>query len=450
MKKKSPTSAQKKRSASTHDKHSVTDYKNPLRQYHPATSVILAGYRAGLSEYSVKAPVFRTSTFEFHSSKEGELFFQRAYHLKGDDGKEPGLIYSRLNNPNIEIVEDKIVAAEKGANCALLFPSGMSAITTSILALLPQGAKILYSDPVYGGTYLFFKEFCPHRFGIKTIPVDTSQLSQLKKVLKTEGPFDMLYIESPTNPTMRLSDIQECARLAKESSNGNTLVVIDNTFMGPVFQQPFLLGADLVIYSATKFLGGHSDLLAGVCLAKDKSLIKKIQDYRTILGPTPAPDVAWLLSRSIETVWVRMQRQAEKATKIANSLKKHPAIEHIFYPGLLPEQSKKIKSSDLIEQARIFKKQCLGPGSLISFKLKNNTRQAAYTVLDALKIFHLAVSLGGTESLIQHPRSMTHADMTPSDLDRAHIYEGLIRISVGLESSEDLIEDLTQALDHLI
>ncbi|OFZ31061.1 MAG: hypothetical protein A2622_00200 [Bdellovibrionales bacterium RIFCSPHIGHO2_01_FULL_40_29] len=415
----------------------VRDYKDPLREYHPATAVILAGYRSGLSENSVKPPLFRTSTFEFSTAKDGEKFFQRAYHLPGDDKKEPGLIYSRLNNPNIEIAEDKLIAAEVGAKHALLFPSGMSAISLTILSLLPANAKILYTDPVYGGTYMYFKEFCPNRFGIKTFPVDTSDLAQTKKCLQKEGPFDMIYLETPANPTMRLTDISAIKDLAKKYSP-KALIAVDNTFMGPVFQSPLVLGADIVIYSATKFLGGHSDILAGVTLTKDQTLIHKIRDYRTILGATAAPDTAWLLTRSIETLWVRMQRQAEKAAKVAAQISQHPKISDIFYPGLLTPKD--------ANQYEIFKKQCHGAGSMITFNLKKNTRGAAFRFLDSLQICHLAVSLGGTETLIEHPRSMTHSDMTLADLDRAGIGEGMIRLSVGLESSEDLVKDIFQGL----
>lgn len=418
--------------------NSQRHYKDPLREYHPATSVILAGYRSGLSQNSVKPPLFRTSTFEFSSAEEGAQFFARAYHLPGDDGKEPGLVYSRLNNPNSEIAEDKLVAAEVGASHALLFPSGMNAISTAIMALLPKGAKILYTDPVYGGTYLFFKEFCPKRFDIETRSVDTSDLKKTEAALKKYGPFDMVYIETPANPSLVLTDIEAVAKMAKKISGPQTLIAVDNTFMGPVFQRPFELGADVVLYSATKFLGGHSDIISGVVLTKDKKLIDVIRDYRTILGSTPSPDNAWLLTRSIETLWVRMQRQSEKAVKVANAIKNHPKIAKVVFPGLLST-----KDGDAY---RIFKKQCYGPGSMISFYLKKNSRKAAFKFLNSLKVCHLAVSLGGTESLIEHPRSMTHSDMSIEDLDRAEISEGMIRLSVGLESSDDIIEDLLNAL----
>lgn len=417
------------------------DYKDPLRQYHPATSVILAGYRSGLSQYSVKAPLFRTSTFEFSNAEEGALFFARAYHLPGDDGKEPGLVYSRLNNPNTEIAEDKLVAAEAQATAALLFPSGMSAISTAVMALLPKGAKILYTDPVYGGTYMFFKEFCPTRFGIDTMSVDTSDLKKTEAIFKKHGPFDMVYLETPANPTLQLTDIEAIVKLAKKVSGPKTIVAVDNTFMGPVFQRPFELGADIVLYSATKFLGGHSDIIAGAVLAKDKKMLNPIRDFRTILGSTPSPDTAWLLTRSIETLWVRMNRQSEKAMKVAAAIEGHPKIEKVLYPGLL-------KSTDG-EAFRIFKKQCYGPGSMITFYLKKNSRKAAFKFLNSLQVCHLAVSLGGTESLIEHPRSMTHSDMTVEDLNRAGITEGMIRLSVGLESSEDIVADLMNALKKI-
>lgn len=422
-------------------KRSSRHYKDPLRHLHPATSVILAGYRSRLSEYSVKAPLFRTSTFEFPNAAEGAKFFRRAYHLPGNDGKEPGLVYSRLNNPNVEIVEDKLVAAEVGAGQAALFPSGMSAITTAILALVPQGGKILYTDPVYGGTYLFFKEFCPKRFGIQTMAVDTTDIDAVKRAIAENGPFDLVYLETPANPTLTLTDIEKIVRVAKTLSGRQMLVAVDNTFMGPVFQSPFQLGADLVLYSATKFLGGHSDIISGVVLTQDPRKMTPIRDYRTILGCTPAPDNAWMLTRSIETLWVRMARQAEKAEKVARAIQRHPKIKKVIFPGLL-------KPSDGTPY-RVYKKQCSGPGSMLSFYLKDDSRKAAFKFLNNLQVCHLAVSLGGTESLIEHPRSMTHSDMSLDDLNRAGITEGMIRLSVGLESSDDLIADLESALKSM-
>ena len=415
------------------------DYKDPLRDFHPSTAVIHAGYRARLSENAVKPPVFRTSTFQFSSAAEGAKFFERAYHLPGDDGQDPGLVYSRLNNPSTEIFEDKMVALEANATHAAAFPSGMGAITTAILALVPQGGRILYSDPVYGGTYFFLKHLCPARFGITTVSVDTSNLAHTEQMLRTNGPFDMVFLETPANPTLVLTDIEAVTGLVRRHGGLRTIIAVDNTFLGPVFQRPFLHGADLVLYSATKFIGGHSDLLAGIALTTSAELMRPMLDYRTILGSTIAPDTAWMLTRSIETLWIRMERQAEKAMKIATALQQHPKVARICFPGLLTPGDGAAYAT--------YTKQCSGPGSVISFHLKDGTRDTAYRVLDAVRLCHLAVSLGGTESLIEHPRSMTHSDMASEDLDRCGITEGMIRLSVGLESSDDMIDDLVQALE---
>ena len=426
----------------TQDRHSQDqDYKDPLRAFHPSTAVIHAGYRTRLSENAVKPPVFRTSTFEFSSASDGGKCFERAYHLPGDDGQDPGLVYSRLNNPNTEIFEDKMVALEAGATHAAAFPSGMSAITTAIIALVPAGGRILYTDPVYGGTYFFLKHLCPGRFGIETVPVDTSDLANTEKALQTGGPYDMVFLETPANPTLSLTDIEAVATLVRRYRGPQTILAVDNTFLGPVFQRPFLNGADLVLYSATKFIGGHSDLIAGVALTRSAELMRPLRDYRAILGATIAPDTTWMLTRSIETLWIRMERQAEKATKIAAALQGHPKVERVLFPGLLTQSDGAAYTT--------YTRQCSGPGAVISFYLKDGTRDTAYRFLDTVHLCHLAVSLGGTEALIEHPRSMTHSDMTLEDLDRCHITDAMIRLSVGLESSDDIIQDLLQALDTI-
>ena len=415
-------------------------YKDTHRDLHPSTRAIVAGYSSRFSERSVKPPLFRTSTFEFTSAEEGREFFRRAYHLNGDDGKDPGLIYSRLNNPNVEIWEDKMVAVENGAAHAAGFPSGMNAITTSVLALVPGGGRILYTDPVYGGTY-FFLENLGARFGITAVSADTSDLAGVERLLQS-APFDMIFLETPANPTLTMTDIGAVCELARRYGDGRTLVAVDNTFLGPVFQQPFQHGADLVLYSATKFLGGHSDLIAGIALSgegpRGRELIARIRDYRTVLGGTLAPDTAWMLTRSIETCWLRMQRQAEKAEKVASALAGNRKVARVVFPGLLSETDG--------AAYRTYRKQCSGPGSMIAFYLKNQRRAAAYRFLNSVTIPHLAVSLGGTESLIEHPRTMTHSDLTEEALDRCGITDAMIRLSVGLESSDDLIRDLATAL----
>jgi methionine-gamma-lyase len=216
--------------------------------------------------------------------------------------------------------------------------------------------------------------------------------------------------------------------------------------MGPVFQSPFLFGADIVLYSATKFIGGHSDLIAGLVLSKDKDLMTKINTYRTILGPVVSPDTAWMLTRSVETVWLRMERQAQKAQKVASSLAAHPRVAKLCFPGLYAGET----STAMREiKTELWKRQCSGTGSMIAMVVRPSTRKAAFTVLNCMKIANLAVSLGSTETLVEHPRSMTHSDMTEEDLDACGIEEGMLRISIGLESSKDIVKDLLAALDMI-
>ena len=403
----------------------------------------MVGYDPALSENAVTVPIFPASTYVFPTAADGELQFARAYHLPRDDGQQPGLIYARLNNPNLEIFETKMAAIEEGAACAAVFPSGMSAITTAILATLGPNSRVLYTDPVYGGTY-FFLRFLGERFGITAVPVDTSQIDLVERALSdATEPFDMILIETPANPTLSMTNIRRVTELAKEyCGDKQTLVMVDNTFLGPVFLRPFECGADLVAYSATKFIGGHSDLIAGVILAKDPKLMSLIKDYRTILGGTVSPFTAWLLTRSLATLWPRMLWQAANAEKVARALAAdHPKVERVLYPGLLrPEDG---------EAYETYQQQCTGPGSLISFYLRDDSWDAAQRFLNSLETWHLAVSLGGVESLVEHPRRMTHSDMTSEDLDSCGITDGLIRLSVGTEDPADLISDLEQALDKV-
>lgn len=312
-----------------------------------------------------------------------------------------------------------------------------------------RGSGLFYccfpqSNPVYGGTYFFFKNVCPSRLGILTKAVDTSNLDKLAAAVQAAPRLDALYVESPANPTLRITDISAVCAIAR-SKNPNCIVLIDNTLMGPVFQQPFLHGADVVLYSATKFIGGHSDLLAGLALTVREDLIAKINGYRTILGPVISSDTSWMLTRSLETVWMRMEKQAEKAQKVAAALANHARVDRVLFPGFYSCDPSGVRQ---VEQ-QLFNRQCTGTGSMISIVVRPNSRKAAYAVLDGLKLVHLAVSLGSTESLVQHPRSMTHSDMTEEDLNACGISEGMLRISVGLEASADIIQDLLNALDQI-
>jgi methionine-gamma-lyase len=251
---------------------------------------------------------------------------------------------------------------------------------------------------------------------------------------------------------MSITDIALAAQLSKQK-NPDCLVLVDNTFMGPVFQAPFLHDADVVLYSATKFLGGHSDLVAGVVLttksAAGHDWMSNINLYRTILGPVVSPDTTWMLTRSLETVWLRMERQAQKAQQVAAALATHPRVEQVFFPGHYEYSADCMTTEELNQKTKVWKRQCTGTGSMMSIIVRPNTRRAAFQVLNGLEIAHLAVSLGSTETLVQHPRSMTHSDMSVQDLNSCGISEGMLRISVGLESSRDVIHDLCSALDRI-
>ncbi len=411
------------------------------RPFNPETLALGYGYDPSLSQGAIKPPVFLTSTFQFESAAHGKRFFELAYGLKDrEKGEDPGLIYSRLNNPNLQMFEERLAAwdqTEKGA----AFASGMSAISTSMLALLQPGDHVLSSAPVYGGTHFLFENILP-RFGIEVtqIPAGDDFVAQLAAQAEQIGPekLRVIYLETPANPSNLMVDIEAVSALARRLSVGERPIVtaVDNTFLGPVFQRPAALGADLVIYSATKFIGGHSDLIAGVVTGPE-GLLKEITAMRTILGTMATPFSGWLLLRSLETVSIRMRRQAKNARALAQLLAEHPKVERVYYPGLFEEGS---------AQKLIYDKQCTGPGSLIAFDVAGG-EEAAFRALDRFEVIRLAVSLGGTESLVEHPRSMTHADVPPEMLQRFGVGPGLIRLSVGIEHLSDLKRDLRHALD---
>lgn len=409
------------------------------RRFHPETFALGLGYDPDLSEGSVKTPVFLTSTFQFKNAAQGKQFFEQAYGLV-EHGEAMGLIYSRLNNPNLQIYEERIAAWEE-MDRAALFASGLSAISTTIFALLRPGDVIISTLPIYGGTHFLFEHILPE-FGIRTIwvPAGDEAPRRMREAAATaEGRVRMLYVETPANPSLVLTDIQAVADLARELSTPEKVyVAVDNTFLGPLYQHPARFGADIVLYSATKFLGGHSDLVAGVTVSSE-DVMQQVGTYRTILGTMAAPFTAWLLTRSLETLSIRMTRQAKSARVLARMLAEHPKVRRVHYPGLHPDKS---------EQARIYKEQCEGPGSLIAFEIEGGEEEA-FKVLDRFEIMRLAVSLGGTESLVEHPMSMTHADVPRDQLHLYGVTASMIRISVGLEHVNDLKRDLCQALEVL-
>lgn len=410
------------------------------RPLHPESLMMSYGYRPEWSEGAAKIPIFQTSTFIFKSAEEGKAFFELAYGLRSRrEGEQMGLIYSRLNNPDLEILEDRLTLWDE-AEAAAVFASGMAAITTTLLTFLRPGDVLLHSEPVYGGTDFLFKHILP-QFGIRVVgcragtPPEQAEL-QLRRLGLTER-LALIFIETPANPTNDLVDIAAYAALARRlSSARRILTAVDNTFLGPLWQQPLKHGADLVLYSATKYIGGHSDVIAGVCLGS-RELLDQVRVLRTIFGTMAGPHTGWLLLRSLETLKLRMTAQMKTARHVAAFLNTHPKVTRVHYLGNLTEDD---------PQYEIFQRQCSAPGGMISFEVVGGEAEA-FRLLNALKLIHLAVSLGGTESLAEHPATMTHADVDPEERLELGITPAMIRLSVGVEHPEDLIADLAQALE---
>lgn len=411
------------------------------KRLHPESLMMGYGYKPEWSEGSLKSPIFQTSTFVFKTAEEGKAFFEVAYGLReAEEGEGVGLIYSRLNNPDLEILEDRLSVWD-GAESAAAFKSGMAAISTTLWAYLRPGDVLLYSRPIYGGTDHLANYVLPE-FDITPIAFDCRDTAEtIAQRLAEEAPgrrLGIILIETPANPTNDLIDIAMGAQVAQRFSTDEhrVPVAVDNTFLGPVFQRPLEHGADIVIYSATKFIGGHSDLIAGAALGS-KDMMAPIRAMRTFLGTMVGPWTGWLLLRSLETLELRMTRQASNATRVADFLREHPKVTNLHYLGHLEPDH---------PQFDLFKRQCLGNGSMIAFEVPGG-EPAAFRFLNALKLVHLAVSLGGTESLAEHPFSMTHADVEREHKERVGVTEGLVRISIGVEHPDDIILDLGQALD---
>ena len=402
------------------------------------------GYNPNWSEGSVKPPIFQTSTFVFKNSEEGKRFFEVAYGKSTlNKNEQLGLIYSRINNPNMEILEERLSILEECEDAAA-FESGMSAISTTMLAYLKPGDTLLFSNPTYGGTHSFVYNFL-NNIGVNIVSFHSeSTHKEILKKLKKENldkSLAMIYVETPANPTNSLIDL-ELVQKVKDTifkENGNEIVtVVDNTYLGPIWQSPLKFGVDIVCYSATKFLNGHSDLIAGAIMGS-KEKVSKVKNLRTFLGSMIAPHTAWLLTRSLETLHVRMNYQLHNTKKIVNFLLQHKKIKKVFFPGL--------KSMGKA-QLKIFKKQCFEGGAMIGFEVNGNEK-SAFKVLDSFKLIKLAVSLGSNESLAQHPYSMTHCDVPNEIKEKIGISEGLIRLSVGIENADDIINDLNQALKKI-
>ena len=410
----------------------------------PESLMMSYGYKPELSEGAIKCPIFQTSTFVFKSAEEGKAFFEVAYgHREKNEGEELGLIYSRINNPDLEILENRLTLWDEAEECAV-FESGMAAITTVLLEFLKPGDLLLISNPVYGGSDHFIKKILP-KFGISVAEFSVGQTKEeIIQLVENTGIADklaMVYIETPANPTNDLIDIEESKEIAKyfSSSEKEIYLAVDNTYMGPIWQHPLKHGADLVLYSATKYIGGHSDVIAGACLGS-KELMQRVKGLRTFLGNMASPNSGWLLLRSLETLKVRMDTQAINAKKVAAFLNTHPLVEKVYYIGNLSEKDG--------AQFHIKNKQCLSNGGMISFDVKGAEKDA-FRFLNSLKLIKLAVSLGGTESLAEHPATMTHVDLDPALKNKLSITEKMVRLSIGVEFYEDIIYDIEQALTKI-
>ena len=412
------------------------------RKNKPESEMMGSAYDPHLSEGSAKVPIFQTSTFVFKNAEEGKAHFHIAYGLRKKAKDESmSLAYSRINNPNAEIAEDRLKLWDKAEACAL-FQSGMAAITTTLLELTRPDTLILHSSPLYGGTDHFIEHVLP-KYNIKSMyfdsfdSIDSIIEKKEKKFPGTE--VSLVYIESPANPTNSIVDIKKCRKIADYySSKEKVYLAIDNTFMGPIFSQPIDFGADVVLYSATKYIGGHSDLVAGAACGSNE-VISRLKTMRVFMGNMASPFTSWLILRSLETLKIRMEKSAENADKIAEVLNKHPKVSKVYFLGIIDKSSKEYK---------VYKNQYSSNGGMISFDI-NGGEKEAFKFLDNLKLIKLAVSLGGTESLACHPYSMTHADVSIETKNKIDMGESLVRLSIGIEDSDDLIYDINKALDSV-
>lgn len=412
-----------------------------MKKFKPESLMMSYGYHPEWSEGAIKSPIFQTSTFEFATAEEGKRFFQVAYGQRAlDPSEKMGLIYSRINNPDIEILENRLSLWDEADESAV-FESGMSAITTVMLEFLKPGDLLLCSSPVYGGTDHFTKHVLD-KFGIEILEFSAhDDIAAIERRLEESGKADrlaMVYVETPANPTNAMIDLEEISTFAHRynTDDKRVIVAVDNTYMGPLWQHPLKHGADLVLYSATKYIGGHSDLIAGAVTGSHE-LIGRVKVLRTFLGNTAGPWTGWLLMRSLETLKVRMTQQAENAEKLADYLAAHPAVETVYYPGILRRDNPRVDE--------IMRKQCESNGAMIAFDVAGGEKEA-FAFLDNLQLVKLAVSLGSTESLAQHPATMTHVDVSPETREKMNITDKLIRLSVGVENIDDLIHDVETAL----
>ncbi len=382
------------------------------------TRVTHAGENPDTVHGSVGIPIYQTSTFKFRDADHGARLF---------GGKEKGYVYTRIGNPTTNTFEQAITLLEHGFG-GIATATGMAAISSVYMTFLGAGAHMVGTDAVYGSSRMVVENDFS-RFGVESSFVDTSDLNLIRRSMKPNT--KLLYIETPANPTIKLTDIEACAEIAHEHS---AILVVDNTFMSPMLQNPLLLGADIVLHSITKYINGHTDVVGGVVISKTEDNYNRLKSVINNIGGTMDPHQSWLVLRGMRTLSLRVQRGEENARKLADYLEAHPKIEWVRYPGLQSHP-----------QHDLALRQMKGFGSMISFEVKGGLENGKI-LLNNVKIPQLAVSLGGFESLIQHPASMTHANIPEDERVDAGITDGLVRIAVGTEDVEDLQADLEQAL----
>jgi len=387
-----------------------------------ATRAIHLGYDPADAQGALTPPIYMTSTYVFETAEAGSEMFR---------GERAGYIYGRTRNPTQSILETRMASLE-GGEAAMTTASGMAAISSTALTLLNAGDEVVIDHTIYGNTFAYFTQALP-RFGVKVRVVDFNDAAALKEALGRK--IRLVFFETPANPNLRVIDI---AAVAKAARAAGATVVVDNTFATPVLQRPLELGADIVVHSATKYLGGHGDLLGGIVVGPAQTVGQiRATGLRWMTGATLSPFNCFLLLRGLKTLELRMERHASSALALARLIEAHPKVQRVSYPGL-----------ESFPQFELAKRQMALPGGLFSFELKGGIAQGM-ALMNRLQLVTRAVSLGDTETLIQHPASMTHAIVSPEDRAKNGITDGLLRVSVGLETTDDLMDDFEQALDGL-
>ncbi|MGB7624905.1 MAG: PLP-dependent aspartate aminotransferase family protein [Terriglobia bacterium] len=388
---------------------------------HKSTKAIHSGHFKCSEFGEVSVPIFQSSTFSFPSAEEGAARFS---------GTKPGYIYTRMGNPTINALEENVCSLENGFK-GLATATGMAAISTVFMTLASMGTHVVSTDSVYGQTRVLLEKILS-RFAVESTFVDTSNLNDLASAIHPNT--QIVFIETPANPTMKITDLEGAAEIARRQG---AILVVDNTFASPYLQRPLEHGADLVIHSLTKFINGHSDVVGGMIIARDEDLYKRIKSVLNLTGGTMDPHQAWLVLRGVQTLPLRVERAQENAMKLAHFLRDHPKVRWVNYPGL-PEHP----------QHAIARKQMDGFGTMIALGVAGGL-EGGKILMNHVGLFTLAVSLGGVESLIEHPASMTHASITKEERKNACIADELVRISVGCEDFEDIKDDLDQALNRI-